>query len=122
MPRPFADWFQGPFRIVPGVDSLQQRPNPRAGEIIRHRGRNVAILRCPACNALQFFAVEILGTDDAPSFARPVRCSAGACRDCGVWFALVQGAAGPVEPPVERERTLPPVLRGRLKPPPHVGG
>jgi hypothetical protein len=120
MPRPVAEWFQGPYRVLSGVESLQQRPNPRPGEIIRHRSKGVAILRCPACNALQFYAVEILGSDDAPSFSRPVKCSATACRACGVWFALVAGAVGPCEPPVERERPVPEGLRRHIRPAPRV--
>ena len=120
MPLPFERWFQGRYFVVPGIDALEKRPNPRPGEIVRHRGGRVVILRCPACAALQFYAVEMTGPDEAPTFVRPVRCSAGSCRDCGVWFLVVEGAVGPVEPPVERPRKIPTILDGRIKPPPKV--
>lgn len=121
MPRPRDQWFADTFRVLPGVESLAQHPRLRPGEVLRRAGRNVAILRCPACNAIQFFCVEVDGPDDAPTFKRPVRCSAADCRDCGVWFTVLGGRAGPVEPPVERKPEAPAGVRGRIKPPPLVG-
>jgi hypothetical protein len=121
MPRPSSEWFQGQYKVLAGVERLEQRPRPAPGEIIRHKGGAVVIMRCPACEAIQFFVAKISGRDDAPTLSKPVKCSAGSCRDCGVWFRVVEGRVGSVEPPVAGERHVDPRLARRLKRPSKVG-
>lgn len=59
------------------------------GDIIQ-RGP-VAILRCPACAALQFTPQVVTGHQDAPNLLTPIHCGAGTCRRCGRWFIIHTG-------------------------------
>jgi hypothetical protein len=120
MPRPESEWFPGPYHVLAGIERLEQHPFPAMGEIVARTGKNIAIMRCPACQAIQFFVVEVTGPADSPTFSRPTRCSAASCRDCGVWFRVVNGRVGSVEPPVKREVPIPEALRGRIHSPPRV--
>jgi uncharacterized protein YbaR (Trm112 family) len=60
-----------------------------SGDIVQ-RGP-VAILRCPACAALQFTAQVATGYADAPNLLTPIHCGAGTCRRCGRWFIIHTG-------------------------------
>jgi len=86
------DWYSGPFSVSEGISSLQQRPRPGRGEIIIPRV-NQAILRCPACGALQFALVQVTGPATKPTLDRPVRCGAGSCKACGILFTIIDGTA-----------------------------
>lgn len=67
------------------------------GDIVQ-RGQ-VAILRCPACAALQFTAQVATGHADAPNLLTPIHCGAGTCRRCGKWFVIHTGVPRFVEAP-----------------------
>lgn len=67
------------------------------GDIVQ-RGP-VAIVRCPACAALQFTPQIATGHPEAPDLLAPIRCGAGTCRRCGVWFRIHTGRAQIVEAP-----------------------
>jgi hypothetical protein len=67
------------------------------GDIVQ-RGP-VAILRCPACAAMQFTAQVATGNPDAPNLLTPIHCGAGTCRRCGRWFIIHTGQPRFVEAP-----------------------
>lgn len=120
MAKPVGEWFAGPYRVLPGIRRLAERPSPRPGEIIRHNNGGVAILRCPACLSIQFFVIALSGPDEAPTFARQVRCSAGTCRNCGVWFRVVDGTAVAAAPLERGAPKIPAELEDRVRPAPRV--
>jgi uncharacterized protein YbaR (Trm112 family) len=88
------------YRLRADVTSLSEAYGTGAmavGDIVQ-RGA-VAILRCPACAALQFTAQTATGHLDAPNLLKPIHCGAGTCRRCGRWFIIHTGLPRFVESP-----------------------
>lgn len=105
-----AEWYGGPFRVIPGVDSLGQRPRPGRGDIIAHKSGAV-VLRCPKCAALQFTRATVLNDPATPTLDRAIQCGSGYCKKCGIWFSIRNGQASEVEPPPPKKTTLPDKLK-----------
>lgn len=111
-------WYDGPYSVVEGVDSLGMMPHIRRGQIIAHQSGAV-ILRCPACNAMQFGAAKVLNSPEKPTLDRPLQCGSGHCKKCGVWFQIVNGKAVPAESPNKEKGEIPRKLfRAGVRPPP----
>jgi hypothetical protein len=81
--------YVGPWEVLPG-DSLQRHPRLRRGQILKHWSNNT-ILNCPACNAMQYAAVQVIGTQDRPTLSGDVTCGAGHCKRCAITFTVVDG-------------------------------
>lgn len=84
-----SDWEGKSYFLNEEIDSLGAKPFLASGEIIRHKA-GAHILRCPACNAVQFVANELQGEASAPTFAKPLRC---ACVRCACEFRIRSGKA-----------------------------
>lgn len=101
-----AEWYEGPFKVIPNVDSLGKRPRPGRGDIIAHASGAV-VLRCPKCGAMQFTRANILNSPETPTLDRPVQCGSGHCKKCGIWFTIRNGSAALSEEPPKTKRGLP---------------
>lgn len=111
------DWYEGPYRVVPG-DSLKQVGRLGRGDIIRHRTGNVSVLRCPACGRTQFTVARLTGSDDYPTLNNAIVCGSGACKSCEAVFTIVNGKACRAQSQ-EKVFEIPPHLRqAGVKPPP----
>jgi hypothetical protein len=112
--------FNGPWHVI-DKKTLEQRPRPAPGEIIKHRSGAV-VLCCPVCNAMQFAHAPITGTDDAPTIAKPIQCGAGNCKRCGIWFSIDAGKTVVVAGPTDKlPREMPTKLvDAGVKPPPKL--
>jgi uncharacterized protein YbaR (Trm112 family) len=95
------DSFRVPqYRLRQDVSSMSEayaNGNLLFGDIIQS-GR-VAILRCPACAAIQFTPQAVTGLPEAPNLLKPIHCGAGTCRRCGKWFVIHTGAPRLVDAP-----------------------
>ena len=101
-----SDWYDGPFKVVPGVEELGKMPHIRQGDILIHKSGAV-ILRCPACNAMQFGRAKVLNSPETPTLDQPLQCGSGHCKKCGVWFSIRNGKAEPSEKPEHKKTELP---------------
>ncbi len=98
----------GPWKVIDKDDAGSGLPV--RGEIVRHRSGAV-VLRCPACNSIQFAHSPITGPDDAPTLLKPIQCGAGNCKRCGVWFSVDAGKTVITEAPETPVRPIPAKLR-----------
>ncbi len=115
-----SEWYDGRYRVVPGVDSLGKMPQIGRGDIIEHASGAV-VLRCPACSAMQFGRADILNSLDSPTLDRPLQCGSGHCKACGVWFLIRNGKAEKAEAPAPRKRELPrKLVRAGVRPAPKL--
>lgn len=112
-------WYDGPWRVERGADSLRALGGRLPAGLILERQPGLYILACPACAAMQITANLLSGPDDAPSFTSPVTCGAGRCKQCGVTFRIVGGRCQPCEKIAASDRPLPEALRAAgVRPPP----
>lgn len=113
-------WYEGPFRVVPDIKELKDRPSPARGDIIAHRSGAV-VLRCPRCGAMQFTRADILNDPSAPTLDRPIQCGSGHCKKCGIWFVIQRGRAKEVQEPEKKKTAIPDRLaRAGVTPPPEL--
>ena len=115
-----GDWYDGPFRVVPGVEELGRMPHIGQGDILKHKSGAV-VLRCPACNAMQFARAKVMNSDETPTLDQPIQCGAGHCKKCGVWFTVKNGRAQKAEKPKPKKTELPDKLKKAGVGPPRVG-
>lgn len=88
------------YRLRQDVSSMSEayaKGNLAFEDIVRS-GR-VAILRCPACAAIQFTPQPVTGLPEAPNLLVPIHCGAGTCRRCGKWFIIHTGVPRLVDAP-----------------------
>lgn len=104
-----GDWYNGQYRVVQGIDELGRTQLGR-GDIIVHKS-GMLILRCPACNAMQFGQASVLNSPDAPTLSKPLQCGSGHCKRCGVWFSIRNGKASEAESPVNAQTEIPDRLK-----------
>ena len=114
------EWYDGPYKVIDGVDTLGRRPHPALGDIMAHRSGAV-ILRCPKCHAMQFTRAEVYNAESSPTLDRPIHCGSGHCKKCGIWFTITNGRAAECEPPEGPSRPIPKKLaKAGVKPPPKL--
>lgn len=101
-----SGWYDGPFKVVEGIDTLGKMPHIGRGDIIAHKSGAV-VLRCPACNAMQFGRAAVLNSKEAPTLDRPLQCGSGHCKKCGVWFTIRNGEARPAKKPEQKRTAIP---------------
>ena len=93
-------WYPGPWHVCE-EDSLEKRPRLSQGEMLIHKNGSI-LLNCPACNALQFARVEVIGDKKKPTIRGVVHCGAGHCKRCGVWFSVSGGRTTQETEPVKK--------------------
>jgi len=101
-----SEWYDGPYKVLDGVDQMARRPRPGRGDIIAHRS-GALVLRCPACNALQFTRGTVFNAKESPTIDRPIHCGSGHCQKCGVWFSIKNGRALPAKAPEKTKLKIP---------------
>lgn len=112
-------WYPGPWHVC-NENSLENRPRLTKGEILVHKNGSV-LLNCPACNALQFARLDVIGDDEKPTIRGAVHCGAGYCKKCGVWFTVSGGQTREATEPVSK--TVPisvKLVKAGVKPPPMI--
>jgi len=100
-------FYEGPYKVLPEVDRLEQKRVPSKGDIIAHRSGAI-ILRCPKCNAIQFTHAVIVNSPETPTLDRPVHCGSGHCQKCAIWFTIRNGLAYQVDEPKKEPKTSTP--------------
>lgn len=105
--RPPDNWTERTYHVVPDETLARQL---KAGEILRHRS-GVLLLKCPACNALQFVVAKVEGPDQAPTVDKPVTCGNGVCLKCAVTFRIRSGHVVEAPAPETKQATIPDHLR-----------
>ena len=107
------------YRLERGATSLRALGGRLPRGLILERQPGLYILACPACAAMQFVAGVLSGTDAAPTFAQPITCGAGRCKQCGITFRIVGGRCQRVERAAPAPRSIPDPLRAAgVHPPP----
>lgn len=104
---PPDNWTERTYHVVPDETLARQL---RAGEILRHRS-GVLLLKCPACNALQFVVAKVEGPDQAPTVDKPVTCGNGVCLKCAVTYRIRSGKVVEAQAPEPKQATIPDHLR-----------
>jgi len=100
------EWYNGPYKVVDGIDTLGRRPSPGLGDIIAHRS-GALVLRCPKCHAMQFTRAVVYNSKENPTLDRPIHCGSGHCKKCGIWFSITGGTSEQVDEPVKATRPIP---------------
>jgi len=106
-----GQWYEGQYKVLDKVGKLSEQPRLATGDILRHDS-GALILRCPACNAMQFTRAEIYNAETRPTLDRAIQCGSGHCQKCAVWFTIEKGKAVLATP---TEKKKPPELDSKLK-------